>query len=641
MLHLLKGGHMEDFGVGVKPIEGVGTRTAGFLGVAERGPIKPRLITNFVDFQRIFGNYQEKSNLAYAVEGFFKNGGQRCYVGRITAKEDGDPAFLNWSDITNTKNFTVSALGPGEWGNRVCVKIEDGGLSEKKPELFKVTFVYFPEKYDNILNDTLSNIDASSKFTFDPTNPFNSNNNTRNDLSLIIAESYDNLSPDPKSADYYKKKINRISNLVVISDDIHTNESPARPLNTDTKLFHWDAVSTGSVDSKMLKDFLVWNFGQELLRWIAPIEPLTPDAKTIEFKNDTDSVCIERKQNKATVNINGKNSYEFTIKVENEKHMVYSSNIMRLANGFTKEDLSISDYRGFMKSRSDLNAPIDKIQKISEQTGLLGIEEVDEINFICAPDEEKVAGLSGELIDHCEKLKDRFAILQSKMSDASTFEQLIPERESKYAALYFPWINIFDPLTNNQRLISPGGHVAGVYARSDRERGVHKAPVNEIARGAISLQVQLTEQEYGILNLRGVNVLRSFPGRGIIVYGARTTSTESVWKYINVRRLFLFVEGSIEKGTQWVVFEPNNERLWSRLKVTIATFLTRVWREGALMGKTPEQAFFVKCDRTTMTQDDIDNGRLILLIGIAPIKPAEFVIFRITQTKSGAEIDEF
>jgi uncharacterized protein len=633
--------YVEDLEVGSKPIEGIGTDTTGFLGVAERGPVKPTLLTSLDHFRQIFGNYQENSNLAYAVEGFFKNGGRRCFVGRITAREDGDPAFLNWPDTTNTRNFTMSAIGPGEWGNRVCIKIENGSLVEEKPEVFKVTLVYFPEKYENVLNDTLCNIDNTSKFTFDPTNPFNSDNKTRNDLSLIVAESYDNLSPDPESADYYKRKINGISNLVVISDVIHAGDLPTRPLNTDTKLFQWDAVSNGSADSKMLKDFLIWNFGQELLSWIAPIESLTPDAETIEFKNETNSICVKRKRDKAIVNINGKNYYEFTIKVENGKQMVYSSNTMRLGNGFTKEDLSISDYRGFMKSRPDPNVSTDELQMVSEQTGLLGIEGVDEINLICVPDEEKVSGLSGELIDHCEKLKDRFAILQSKKSDAYAIEQLYPERKSKYAALYFPWINVFDPLTDNERLIPPGGHVAGVYARSDIERGVHKAPANELVRGAISLQVQLTEQEHAILNPRGVNVLRSFPGRGIIVCGARTTSIESVWKYVNIRRLFLFLEESIEKGTRWVVFEPNNERLWSQVKATITPFLTSMWRDGALMGTTSEQAFFVKCDRTTMTQDDIDNGRLIMLIGIAPVKPAEFVIFRIMQTIAGAEINEY
>jgi phage tail sheath protein FI len=189
-------------------------------------------------------------------------------------------------------------------------------------------------------------------------------------------------------------------------------------------------------------------------------------------------------------------------------------------------------------------------------------------------------------------------------------------------------------------LIPPGGHIAGVYARSDEARGVHKAPANEIVRGATALQFPLTKGEQDILNPIGVNVTRTFPGRGIRVWGARTTSSDPLWKYINVRRLFLFLEESIDEGTQPFVFEPNDEKLWDRVRQTITQFLTRVWRDGALMGTTPEQAFFVKVDRTTMTQDDIDNGRLIVLIGVAPVKPAEFVIFRIAQTRGGAEVTE-
>jgi len=654
--YLAPGVYVEEIECGPKSIEAVGTSTAGFLGVTERGPVKPRLVTSLFHFQRIYGDYLENSNLAYAVEGFFKNGGQRCFVARITAKEDGEAASLKWPDDANTtKNITMSAIGPGEWGNRVCVKIRNGTLAknaEKNLELFNMTLIYFPKKYANMLEeDGHDNIDNSGKFTFDPTNPFNRNNKTRNDLSSIVVETYDNLSPDPKSADYYKKKINGISNLVIIiSDDMHLSDPPARPPNTETKVFQWDAVSPGSADAKALKDFLLWNFGQGLLSWIADIEP-TMLMETIEFRKDTNTVRIKRTQNRATVKINGKDSYEFTVKVENDIQIVYSSNLQPLKNGSTKEDLSISDYRGFPKPRPNPHVPrvpditdvtIDERKIILEQTGLLGFEEVDKINFICAPDEEKVADLSGELIDHCEKLRDRFAILQSRMSDASAIEKLAPERESKYAALYFPWIGVFDPLTNTQKLIPPGGHVMGIYARSDRERGVHKSPANEVVRGAISLQVQLTKEVQGILNARGVNVIRFFPGHGVIVWGARTISTDPLWKYVSVRRLFLFLEESIEQATQWLVFEfeSNNERLWSRVIATLTDFLTRVWRDGALKGITPEQAFFVKCDRTTMTQDDIDNGRLVVLIGAAPVKPAEFVIFRIAQTKSGSEIDE-
>jgi len=180
----------------------------------------------------------------------------------------------------------------------------------------------------------------------------------------------------------------------------------------------------------------------------------------------------------------------------------------------------------------------------------------------------------------------------------------------------------------------------GIFSRSDQDRGVHKAPANEVVRGAVGLKYLLNTGEQDILNPIGVNCIRSFPGRGIRVWGARTLSSNTLWKYINVRRLFLFLEESIEEGTQWVVFEPNDEKLWARVKQTITQFLTRVWKDGALMGTTTEEAFFVRCDRTTMTQDDIDNGRLIVLIGVAPVKPAEFVIFRIAQWQGGSEVSE-
>jgi phage tail sheath protein FI len=219
---------------------------------------------------------------------------------------------------------------------------------------------------------------------------------------------------------------------------------------------------------------------------------------------------------------------------------------------------------------------------------------------------------------------------------------------SKYGAFYFPWIRVLDPVSGVPIEIPPGGHIAGIYARSDIERGVHKAPANEVIRGlyldpqnpASGLQFQFSKGHQDILNPRGVNVLRNFPGRGNLVWGARTTTLDPDWKYVNVRRLFIFVEESIEEATQWVVFEPNDEPLWARVRRTVSDFLTRLWMDGMLQGRTKEEAYFVRCDRTTMTQADIDNGRLIILIGIAPVKPAEFVIFRIGQWTGGSEVTE-
>jgi phage tail sheath protein FI len=221
----------------------------------------------------------------------------------------------------------------------------------------------------------------------------------------------------------------------------------------------------------------------------------------------------------------------------------------------------------------------------------------------------------------------------------SSVTNLRPPDDDKYSAFYYPWIRVYDPISRSKPLIPPTGHVAGIFARTDIERGVHKAPANEVVRGALDLEFPVTTTMQDILNPRGVNCIRDFrpDRRGIRLWGARTMSSDGEWKYVNVRRLFLFLEESIDEGTQWVVFEPNDEPLWARVRRTIENFLIRVWRNGALMGTTQDEAFFVKCDRTTMTQDDIDNGRLICLIGIAPVKPAEFVIFRFFQKTADAE----
>ena len=267
----------------------------------------------------------------------------------------------------------------------------------------------------------------------------------------------------------------------------------------------------------------------------------------------------------------------------------------------------------------------------SNRTGIQALEDIDEISICLAPGMWS-STIHSALIQHCETLKDRFAILDPQ--DGLSIEGIRSFREpldTKYAALYYPWVEVRDPSVRRNVDIGPSGHMAGIYARVDVERGVHKAPANEVVRGITKIAQDVTKREHDMLNPKNINVLRFFPGRGNRVWGARVVTSDSAWKYINVRRLFIFVEESIDEGTQWVVFEPNDEPLWARVRQTITNFLTTVWRNGALQGAKADDAFFVKCDRSTMTQDDIDNGRLICLIGIAPVKPAEFVIFRIQQ----------
>ena len=240
------------------------------------------------------------------------------------------------------------------------------------------------------------------------------------------------------------------------------------------------------------------------------------------------------------------------------------------------------------------------------------------------------------LVAHCENLASRFAVLDMP-KDARKIEDIIAHRDivdSNYAAMYHPWLEVFDPLDKKNIAIPPSGSVIGIYARSDTSRGVHKAPANETVRACVGLDCQFNKGEQDILNPKGVNLIRTFPGQGIRVWGARTASSDPSWKYINVRRLFIFIEESIKANTNWAVFEPNDEVLWVRVKRTIDVFLTGLWRTGALAGSAPSEAFFVNVGRNTMSQDDIDNGRLVCVIGIAPVKPAEFVVFRISQKTS-------
>ncbi|MFO1207171.1 MAG: phage tail sheath family protein [Burkholderiales bacterium] len=242
------------------------------------------------------------------------------------------------------------------------------------------------------------------------------------------------------------------------------------------------------------------------------------------------------------------------------------------------------------------------------------------------------------VISHCENMRFRFAVVDpGKTVNVTDFQPRSAITDTQFAALYYPWIAVPDPRTGARKEVPPGGHVLGVYARTDSERGVFKAPANETLRGVIALLADIDDNRQDVLNPRGVNAVRNFPDRGIRVWGARTLTSNALWKYVSVRRLFIFLERSIYEGTQWVVFEPNDDRLWARVIDTIRLFLRTQWRLGALFGRTEEEAFFITCDRTTMTQDDILNGRLICEIGIAPVRPAEFVIFRIFQHTAEAQ----
>ncbi|MDT4992111.1 MAG: uncharacterized protein QOH97_2003 [Actinoplanes sp.] len=290
----------------------------------------------------------------------------------------------------------------------------------------------------------------------------------------------------------------------------------------------------------------------------------------------------------------------------------------------------------------------------ADRTGFAGLEAIEEVTMLAVPDlmaardrglldDEGVRAVQDAMITHCELMRDRIAILDTPPSlSAQAVKGWRAEAnyDSKYAALYWPWIKVMDPLSGKPSFVPPSGHMAGIWARNDSTRGVHKAPANEVVRGAIELELKLTKGEHDQLNPDGINCIRSFPGQGIRVWGARTLSSDPEWRYLNVRRLFNYVEKSILNGTNWVVFEPNDPKLWDSVKRTITMFLRRVWRDGALFGATPAQAFYVKCDAENNPPENRDAGMLTVEIGIAPVKPAEFVIFRLSQFADGAGLEE-
>ncbi|HEU5089997.1 MAG TPA: phage tail sheath subtilisin-like domain-containing protein [Roseiflexaceae bacterium] len=291
----------------------------------------------------------------------------------------------------------------------------------------------------------------------------------------------------------------------------------------------------------------------------------------------------------------------------------------------------------------------DFVGNSSARTGLEGLEIADDVTMVCCPDlmsayqagaidRDGVKAVHLAMIAHCERMADRMAILDPlpdlTPQEVKKWRESETNYDSKFAALYYPWIMVSGP-DGKPMPVPPSGHMAGVWARNDSERGVHKAPANEVIRTALNPAAEITKGEQDVLNPIGVNCIRSFAGRGVRVWGARTLSSDPAWRYINVRRLFNYVEKSIENGTQWVVFEPNDPGLWARVRRDVGAFMTNVWRDGMLFGLSPQEAFFVKCDAELNPPESRDLGRLVIEVGMAPVKPAEFVIFRFSQFSGG------
>ncbi|MGW2823179.1 phage tail sheath family protein [Streptomyces sp. NPDC001443] len=521
--YLSPGVYVEEVEAGARPIEGVGTSVAAFLGFAPQGPLnEPTLVTNWSQYVGVFGDFVEGSYLASAVYGYFANGGGNCYVVRIGGSGDGVPGQLPGGAAAGAAGggsaaeallggFRVRAL-PGVTGE---ITVEVGGAEGEAPpgEAFKLVV----------------KVDGEEKETYP---------------SVSTRRGKDNVVT----------KVKEKSQLISLEE-----------------------VSRAAASTKP-------DTGAVVLAAGAAAAPAPAGSGTVA--------------------------------------------------------LSADDYIG----------------DADQRTGFGGLEAIDEITMVSVPDlmsahqrgildAETVISVQQALIAHCELMGDRVAILDAppglSPQQIKNWRMDTAGFDSKFATLYYPWIKVFDPSVGRNSFVPPSGHIAGVWARNDASRGVHKAPANEVLRGAVGLQTQITKGEHDLLNPIGVNCVRAFPGRGIRVWGARTLSSDAAWRYLNVRRLFNYLEESILTGTQWVVFEPNDDALWARIRRTISAFLVNEWRKGALFGLTPDEAFYVKCDRETNPAESIDSGQVICEVGVAPVKPAEFVVFRLAQLSGGTgSVDE-
>ncbi len=571
------GVYVEEQSTGSKSVEGVSTSTAGFLGQTVRGPVEPQFITSYNEFERIYGSSPKESNLDVAVNGFFKNGGSRCYVARVTAADPNDVATRTLIDDDKNGVVELEANGPGDWGSNVAVIVRDG----QHPDQFDIIVRYWSCDRTEVM---------------DP-------DGNRPEPSPDVEEVFDGLSTDPKSSQFHEKQL---ASSVLVNIEYLDDGRPKNGLVWLSRDDHEIRTDGGTVavdheDVLHIPEDLDELDEEELEALAEPVD-IDADPSSDEFIDALEQIRDgEREVDMEVVT-------ELPEQAEPEPGFEAESD--------SDGEVTLNDYEG--------------VNKPDLRTGLAAFEAIDDISLVCAPDENDVQGLTDAIVAHCENMGDRFAILQSPQNPGPVSEMETPV-DSSYAGYYYPWLSVLDPVTNREKLAPPGGHIAGIYSQSDVNHGVHKAPANEPLRGIVGLQRDITKGEQDVLNPKGVNCIRSFQGRGIRVWGARTCSSDPEWKYINVRRLFLYIEQSLEEGTQWAVFEPNDEDLWARIRQSTEKFLKTVWREGGLQGSTADEAFFVRCGEETMTQDDIDNGRLIVEIGIAPVKPAEFVVFRISQ----------
>jgi uncharacterized protein len=604
--YLSPGVYVEEVSYRSKSIEGVPTSTTGFAGATRWGPVQfgvpddhpkdtePRLITSFTEFERVYGGLdpleygsgQVPSYLAHAARAFFMNGGKRLYVSRVFSPK---PAG-GWG-VANVAIPFVNSEWRGRWPGAL------GEVLVKASVVRSGNVAFVPDgggapRAKRARTGTLVEVRPAGGVPPKVNDPI-----TAASLRVITVDADGNQTFDGGNAPTVTDQISIIEFQVDITVSPDRVDSYAG-LGVHPFHPHYIGEALGKDDP----------YDEDAVVRIV-VDP------ALDATNPTANTVIA-----------------FAVALQGS---------FRLDGGNDGEKPQPDDLLG-------KEADPDVVTK--KAWGLEALGEIDDIAIVALPDgstyedPDLCIQAMDRLIGHAQKMRYRIAIVDGpEHQSMNKIREFRGRFDSKYAALYHPWIEILAPPSVNDigappsRLqLPPSGFVAGIYARSDIERGVYKAPANEVVRGLTRFEININTARQDVLNPEGINALRFFEGRGNRVWGARTLSSDPEWRYVNVRRLFIYLEHSIDKATQWAVFEPNNERLWANITATVKDFLRVQWRDGALLGSKPEDAYFVICDRTTMTQNDLDNGRLICLIGVAPVKPAEFVIFRIGQFTADA-----
>jgi phage tail sheath protein FI len=662
----------------LQPIAGVSTSTTGFVGMTVRGPSSgpPVLVTSFTEFVRNFGDYLADSTvlheyryLPYAVKGFFDNLGKRAYIVRVVAQ--------------GNATATDAGAALGEVRTRL---VADAPSNAVVPAATPIIRVLSTHGIDTTAKITLVQIknglttsdgpykvlaynDATGEVTLDtPLNNSYQAQYTTVQLTVTVAAAtkFRISAKDPGAWGNQIVVQIRPSSRVSVQRADNTNLTALNivPLASAANFYTGAIVefNTGSVKH--------WRKVTNILGTSIVVD--TPFAANTDINVDGGAPAGFTITTVSTCEFDltaswGSSSEQFrSLTMDDTTSFYYGkvlndqSNLIAMSPGATPDTgntpfilpaapdgLTLTLLNGLDGTGAPLPSSYIGVDNgPGARTGIQALADALDISIVAVPGLGGTANqpIINALITHCETLRYRFAIVDP--SEDSTLRGIQSQRglyDTKYAALYYPRVTVFDPVSNSTILVPPSGHMAGIYAQTDDTRGVWKAPANVVIAGIDSLEFRLSTGDQDVLNPANINVLRDFTtqDRGLRVYGARCMTSYSAWKYINVRRLFIFLEASLDQGTQWAVFEPNDQRLWGRLKQSVSAFLTSIWREGGLMGSKAEEAFFVQCGMPeTMTQDDLDNGRLIMNIGVSPVYPAEFVIIRIGIWAGGSSVQE-